>query len=119
MSVQLSGGRRAFTRWRKIEEFKGQFSLLSVVIKTGRTHQIRVHLSHIGHPVAGDPVYGYGQRWWKRHPLYKKGVLPSIKRQMLHAKNIGFVHPHLERYMEFQAPLPEDMARALEMLRLL
>ena len=119
MSVQATGGRRAFTQWQKIEEFKGLFSLLSVVIKTGRTHQIRVHLSHIGHPVAGDPVYGYGQRWWKRHTLYKKGVLPSIKRQMLHAKKIGFVHPDQEHYMEFEAPLPDDMTRAVEILQLL
>jgi 23S rRNA pseudouridine1911/1915/1917 synthase len=117
MSVQPAGGRRALTRWRKIEEFNGEFSLLSVSIKTGRTHQIRVHLSHIGHPVAGDPVYGYGQRWWKRHPLYKKGVLPSIKRQMLHSKSLGFVHPDTEHYMEFEAPLPEDMANAVRILQ--
>jgi 23S rRNA pseudouridine1911/1915/1917 synthase len=119
MSVRPSGGRRALTRWQKINEFNGEFSLLSVIIKTGRTHQIRVHLSHIGHPVAGDPVYGYGQRWWKRHPLYKKGVLPSIKRQMLHAKSLGFVHPDLEHYMEFEAPLPDDMANAVLILQTL
>jgi len=117
MSVQPSGGRRALTLWQKIEEFHGEFSLLSVSIKTGRTHQIRVHLSHIGHPVAGDPVYGYGQRWWKRHPLYKKGLLPSIKRQMLHATSLGFVHPDSERYMEFEAPLPDDMAHAVRILQ--
>ena len=117
MSILPSGGRRALTRWRKIEGFSGEFSLLSVTIKTGRTHQIRVHLSHVGHPVAGDPVYGYGQRRWKRHPLYKKGVLPSINRQMLHAKSLGFVHPVLERYMEFEAPLPDDMAHAVRILQ--
>lgn len=117
MSVPASGGRRALTRWQKIEEFHDGFSLISVVIKTGRTHQIRVHLSHIGHPVAGDPVYGYGQRWWKRHPLYKKGVLPSINRQMLHARSLGFVHQDLERYMEFEAPLPDDMAHAVRILQ--
>jgi 23S rRNA pseudouridine1911/1915/1917 synthase len=117
MSVRPSGGRRALTQWKKIEEFNGEFSLLSVIIKTGRTHQIRVHLSHIGHPVAGDPVYGYGQRWWKRHPLYKKGMLPSIKRQMLHSKSLGFVHPDLEHYMEFETPLPEDMASAVRILQ--
>ena len=117
MSVPPSGGRRALTRWQKIEEFDGKFSLLSVSIKTGRTHQIRVHLSHIGHPIAGDPVYGYGQRRWKRHPLYKKGMLPPIKRQMLHAKRLGFVHPDSGRYMEFEAPLPEDMLHAVRILQ--
>jgi 23S rRNA pseudouridine1911/1915/1917 synthase len=116
MSVQLSGGRQAVTLWHKIEDFTSGFSLLSVSIKTGRTHQIRVHLSHIGHPIAGDPVYGYGKRWWKRHPLHKKG-LPPLKRQMLHARHIGFVHPENGNYVEFEAPLPDDMLQALQILK--
>ena len=117
MSVTRSGGRRALTLWKKIEEFRSDFSLLSIVTKTGRTHQIRVHLSHVGHPVAGDPVYGYGRNWWKRHPLQKKGSLPIIKRQMLHARKLGFVHPEEDRYLEFEAPLPDDMNHAVRSLR--
>jgi len=117
MSVTRSGGRRALTLWRKIEEFQSGFSLLSIVTKTGRTHQIRVHLSHVGHPVVGDPVYGYGRNWWKRHPLRKKGAMPIIKRQMLHARKLGFVHPEDDRYLEFEAPLPEDMEHTLQSLR--
>ncbi len=116
MAVALSGGKRALTRWKKIEEFQSGFSLLSVSIKTGRTHQIRVHLSHIGHPVVGDPVYGYGRRWWKKHPLHKKGILTSIDRQMLHAKRLGFVHPDEKRYLEFESPLPDDMDHAVLIL---
>jgi 23S rRNA pseudouridine1911/1915/1917 synthase len=116
MAVALFGGKQALTRWKKIEEFQSGFSLLSISIKTGRTHQIRVHLSHIGHPVVGDPVYGYGRRWWNNHPLHKKGLLPSIKRQMLHATRLGFVHPEQERYLEFESPLPNDMAHAVLVL---
>jgi len=109
MTVVHSGGRSALTLWEKIDEFQSGFSLLYVSIKTGRTHQIRVHLSHLGHPVVGDQVYGYGRSWWKRHPLHRKGILPSIQRQMLHAKCLGFLHPAQQRYLEFEAPLPEDM----------
>ncbi len=116
MTVSLSGGRRALTIWKKIEQFQSGFTLLSVVIKTGRTHQIRVHLSHIGHPVVGDPVYGYGSRWWKRHPFCRKGLLPPVRRQMLHAQRLGFIHPDGERYVEFESPLPADMDRVLLVL---
>ncbi len=117
MAVALSGGKRALTLWQKIEEFQTDFSLLSISIKTGRTHQIRVHLSHIGHPIVGDPVYGYGQNWWKKHPLYKKGVLPQISRQMLHSRRLGFAHPDQKRYLEFEAPLPDDMDNAVLALK--
>lgn len=116
MAVALSGGKQALTRWKKIEEFQSGFSLLSITIKTGRTHQIRVHLSHIGHPIVGDPVYGYGRRWWNNHPLRKKGILPPIHRQMLHATRLGFIHPEEERYIEFESPIPDDMDRALLVL---
>jgi 23S rRNA pseudouridine1911/1915/1917 synthase len=117
MAVTSTGGRSALTLWQKIEEFQSGFSLLSLSLKTGRTHQIRVHLSHLGHPVAGDQVYGYGRNWWKRHPLYKKGLLPSIHRHMLHARSLGFIHPTQRRYMEFEVPLPDDMQYAVKVLK--
>jgi len=116
MAVIPSGGRRALTRWKKIEEFQSGFTLLSITIRTGRTHQIRVHLSHMGHSVVGDPLYGQGQKKWKRHPLYKKGILPVINRQMLHAKRLGFVHPDQDRYLEFESPLPYDLDHAVLVL---
>ncbi|MCP4681922.1 MAG: RluA family pseudouridine synthase [Desulfobacterales bacterium] len=116
MAVVLSGGRRALTLWEKREEFQMGFSLLSISIKTGRTHQIRVHFSHIGHPVAGDPVYGY-RKWWTRHPLYKKRVLPLVNRQMLHSNRLGFIHPDKDRTLKFEAPLPDDMERVVHILR--
>jgi 23S rRNA pseudouridine1911/1915/1917 synthase len=117
MAVMLSGKRQALTIWQKIEEFPGGFSLLLVTIKTGRTHQIRVHLSHIGHPVVGDPLYGFGRNWWKKNPLFRQAAPPPINRQMLHAKHLGFVHPDKENYLEFEAPLPDDMERLLRALK--
>jgi 23S rRNA pseudouridine1911/1915/1917 synthase len=117
MSVMPLKGKRALTLWQKICEFQSGFSLLSISLKTGRTHQIRVHLSHIGHPITGDPVYGYGRNWWKRHPLHQKGMLDQVGRQMLHSRCLGFIHPHLEQYVEFEAPIPDDMEKVLQDLR--
>jgi 23S rRNA pseudouridine1911/1915/1917 synthase len=114
MSVTPSGGRSALTQWRKQEELLGRFSLLVVNPRTGRTHQIRVHLSHVGHPIAGDPVYGFRKIWWKKHFPLGEGF---VTRQMLHAEKLGFVHPDSGEYREFTAPMPEDMARVLDLLR--
>ncbi|MFO7986778.1 MAG: RluA family pseudouridine synthase [Desulfatiglandaceae bacterium] len=118
MAVAPGHGRHALTLWHKIEEFKHGISLLSITLKTGRTHQIRVHLSHTGHPVMGDPVYGYGRRRLKNQ-LKKdaEALLPLIHRQLLHARRLGFTHPVSNRYVEYEAPLPEDMAAVLEALR--
>ncbi len=116
MAVVQSGGKHALTLWKKINEFQTGFSLLSVSIRTGRTHQIRVHLSHIGHPVVGDPVYGHGKKKWEQHPLYKKGLLPPVNRQVLHAKLLGFIHPEHKRYLEFESPLPQDINHTILIL---
>jgi 23S rRNA pseudouridine1911/1915/1917 synthase len=117
MSVQPSKGRMARTLWEKKEELAGLFSLLSVSPKTGRTHQIRVHLSHVGYPIVGDPVYGYRRSWWKKRFSDDPGVLNHVERQMLHAGTLGFVHPQSGEYRKFTAPLPADMELVLEMLR--
>jgi 23S rRNA pseudouridine1911/1915/1917 synthase len=114
MWVVSSGGREAVTHWRKEEELIGNFSLLLVTPKTGRTHQIRVHLAHAGYPIAGDPVYGYRKAWWKKH--WPTGQ-DEVRRQMLHAGKLGFSHPESGEPCEFRAPLPEDMQRVLELLR--
>lgn len=116
MSV-VEGGRTAVTVWRLTEEFEGPFSLLAVVLKTGRTHQIRVHMAHVGHPIVGDRVYGYGKDWWKRHTLNKECPLPEIPRQMLHAHRLGFAHPETGAPVEFEAELPDDMRGVLEALK--
>ena len=116
MAVCTSGGRRALTRWKRLAVFDEGFSLLSVSLGTGRTHQIRVHLSHMGHPVAGDPVYGHGPGWWKRHPHCRSGLVPAASRQLLHAERLGFTHPDLDRFVEFRAPVPDDFALVLSAL---
>ncbi len=93
----LDTGKNAITLWKKISDFSN-ISLVAVYPKTGRTHQIRVHFSYIGHPVVGDPVYGR-----------KKGICAS--RQMLHAKRIIFYHPRTAKKMEFCAYVPNDMKK--------
>jgi 23S rRNA pseudouridine1911/1915/1917 synthase len=117
MSVQPSKGRVAKTLWEKQAELAGLFSLLSVSPKTGRTHQIRVHLSHIGYPIVGDPVYGHRRSWWKKRFPEDSGLPGRIERQMLHAGTLGFAHPRGGDYREFTAPLPADMELVLEMLK--
>ena len=90
----VEGGREAITHFEVIERFQG-FTHLRLRLLTGRTHQIRVHLSFLGHPVAGDEVYG------------PKKVITSLKGQCLHAKKLGFVHPVTHEYMEFDSRLPD------------
>ena len=90
----VEGGREAITHFEVIERFQG-FTHLRLRLLTGRTHQIRVHLSFLGHPVAGDEVYG------------PKKVITSLKGQCLHAKKLGFVHPVTKEYMEFDSCLPD------------
>jgi 23S rRNA pseudouridine1911/1915/1917 synthase len=112
-----SSGKKAVTHWEKIEEFGDLFTLLLVRPRTGRTHQIRVHLSHEGHPIVGDPVYGR-RKHQRSHAL--SGMIPSvpeIPRQMLHARKLGFFHPEKGEYCEFEAPMPTDMAKCVEALR--
>jgi 23S rRNA pseudouridine1911/1915/1917 synthase len=117
MAVAPSGrGRHAVTVWTTEKVFRTGFTFLSVSLQTGRTHQIRVHLSHAGHPVVGDAVYGYGRKGWKRHPLFQKGLLPAVNRQLLHARLLGFEHPRENAYLEFEAPLPDDMNAVLQAL---
>jgi 23S rRNA pseudouridine1911/1915/1917 synthase len=119
MAVSASGGRNALTLWRKIADCREGFSLLSVTIKTGRTHQIRVHFSHLGHPIVGDSVYGPGPDTLKKRFLKQNPELVSaVKRQMLHAARIGFAHPKEKVHMEFESPFPEDMQKVLSALSL-
>ncbi|MEW5768048.1 MAG: RluA family pseudouridine synthase [bacterium] len=97
MGVATRRGKEAITRFKVRGRFS-DFTLLEIKLGTGRTHQIRVHLSYIHHPVVGDATYGP-----KRKQL-------SLKRQALHARSLGFVHPKTKEYMEFVTPLPQDMA---------
>jgi 23S rRNA pseudouridine1911/1915/1917 synthase len=99
MSV-VEGGREARTRYRLLREVDGR-SLLEVRPESGRTHQIRVHLAALGHPLFGDPVYG------------RAGTTAPVGRQFLHAQRLAFRHPRTGERLELEAPLAEDLARAL------
>ena len=105
MAVQTRKGREAVTTYRVMKRLDG-FTLLQVQPETGRTHQIRVHLSSIGHPVVGDKVYG-GTRE-KKFRVPGSGFRGKAERQLLHAWKLGFFHPRTNDWMEFEAPLPAD-----------
>jgi 23S rRNA pseudouridine1911/1915/1917 synthase len=117
MSTRTRKGRAAVTRWKKLEEFDG-CTLLEIFPQTGRTHQIRVHLSSIGHPVLGDPLYGRKGRPGAIHDPVLKECVKRMNRQALHARRLEFTHPRTEERMRFVAPIPEDMKEVLEWLRL-
>jgi len=117
MSIHTRRPREAITRWKVLETLGG-FTLLEVFPRTGRTHQIRVHLSSIGHPILGDPIYGR-KRHLKRidEPLVK-AVAEGFQRQALHASDLRLVHPESGQSMSFRAPLPPDMEELIRSLRM-
>ena len=104
MAVTSLNSKRAVTHWKVLERF-GRYTLIEARLETGRTHQIRVHMAYIHHPLVGDMVYGP-----KKQPLTEDG-------QMLHARVLGFVHPRTGEYMEFQRPLPPEFTAVLQKLR--
>ncbi len=112
MAVTLSG-KEARTHYRALEKFDG-CTLLRCTLETGRTHQIRVHMHSIGHPLVGDPVYG-GKP--SKIPQATGGLIAGFSRQALHAKRLELSHPQHGKRMIWEAPLPEDMDRLLLMLR--
>ena len=107
MAVVMDRGKEAITQYRTIA-FSNGVSLVKILLHTGRTHQIRVHFSHFGHPVLGDALYG-GRPQCSPY---------AAARQMLHAYEISFTHPRTEKKMKIMAPLPEDFLEALRGLRL-
>ena len=117
MAVSKVKGKRALTLWNKLDVIGGRFTLLEVSLKTGRTHQIRVHLSHIGYPIVGDPVYGFRKTWWNRQCPEALDLSQSIGRQMLHSVLLGFIHPGTGVYCEFKSPVAPDMDRVIKGLK--
>lgn len=103
MAVTEKHSRPAVTHFQVLARY-GSFTHVRLQLETGRTHQIRVHMAYLGHPVAGDPVYG------------PKKVITSLQGQCLHARKIGFVHPITGEYMEFSSPLPEYFTSFLRSL---
>ena len=116
MSARPRKGRAARTHWRILERFRS-FNLAEFRLETGRTHQIRVHLSSIGHPILGDPLYGGRKRLALIEPIPLRHGLQRLKRQALHAASLGFVHPVTGEALEFSSPLPEDIDEAVDLLR--
>lgn len=104
MAINHKNGKHAVTHYKVLERF-GQYTYIQCELETGRTHQIRVHMASIGHPLVGDPVYGPAKQ-----PFKTVG-------QMLHAKVFGFIHPSTNEYMEFETVLPEYFQLILEKLR--
>ena len=104
MAVTVEGkSREAITHFKVLKRFSG-YTLVEATLRTGRTHQIRVHLAFIGYPIVGDKLYGH-----------KKQVL-NISRQALHSHILGFAHPSSKKYLEFSTPLPKDMQKLIDYL---
>jgi len=112
----VSDGREAITHFKVREKF-GPYSLLRVQLETGRTHQIRVHLAHIGLPLVGDPVYGGRPKPAAKLPAELRSAVMAFQRQALHAEELAFMHPREDRECLFKAPLPVDMHKLIAVLR--
>jgi 23S rRNA pseudouridine1911/1915/1917 synthase len=109
MAVTNYSGKEAITHWKRIEVFDG-LSMLEITLETGRTHQIRVHMAHLGYPIVGDAVYGLR----KKMSLYES---MGVKRQCLHSFRMSFYHPSQKIRMVFEAPMYHDMAEFVTRLR--
>jgi len=114
-AVSMSG-KDAITHYRAIDRFKNH-THVKAILETGRTHQIRVHLSHVGHSLIGDPMYGGRVRFPKKASEELKDALLNFKRQALHSKKLTLTHPISGEIMSWKAPLPVDMIELLEVLK--
>ena len=103
MAVIKTNSKEAITSFQVLNRYS-KYTLVKVQLKTGRTHQIRVHLSYINHPVVGDPVYSNVENEFK------------LKKQLLHAKEIGFIHPRTNESMSFECELPDEFNKIIEKL---
>ena len=112
----LMSGKDAITHYRAIERFKSH-THVKAILETGRTHQIRVHLSHVGHSLIGDPIYGGRVRFPKKASEELKHALLNFKRQALHSKKLTLNHPISGELMSWKAPLPDDMQELLKVLK--
>ena len=105
MSIHSRNGRKAITHYQVLERF-GNYTYIQCELETGRTHQIRVHMASLGHPLLGDMVYGP-----------KKCPFPHLQGQTLHARTLGIIHPRTGEYLEVNAPLPAYFIELLDKLR--
>ncbi|MCI6203071.1 MAG: pseudouridine synthase, partial [Lachnospiraceae bacterium] len=105
MAINEKNGKPAITHYKVLERF-GNYTYMQFKLETGRTHQIRVHMASIGHPLLGDALYSSNRSTFK-----------NLQGQTLHAQTIGFIHPKTGEYMEFSAPLPEYFKKLLSILQ--
>lgn len=110
------GGKKAITHYRVSERFRAH-TLINVQLETGRTHQIRVHMAHIQHPIVGDPQYGGRLKFPAGISAELKTALQNFRRQALHAWRLEIKHPKSDKLMSWEAPLPDDMQQLLKLLR--
>ena len=111
-----TSGKDAITHYRVIDRFKSH-THVKAILETGRTHQIRVHLSYIGYPLIGDPMYGGRVRFPKKASKDLKEVLVNFNRQALHSKKLTLIHPISGELVSWKAPLPNDMLKLLDVLK--
>ena len=107
MAINYKNGKPAITHYKVLERFN-EYTFVKFKLETGRTHQIRVHMASIGHPLVGDDIYSNNKKCKFKH----------LEGQCLHARTIGFIHPTLNQYVEFQAPIPEYLDKLLNTLRI-
>ena len=112
----INNGKEALTHYRLIDRFKNH-THVKAILETGRTHQIRVHLSHIGHPLIGDPIYGGRVRYPKKASQELKESLKNFERHALHSKKITLAHPISGEVMSWKSSLPVDMTKLLKVLK--
>jgi 23S rRNA pseudouridine1911/1915/1917 synthase len=117
-AVARTGGRHALTRYTLKERFRGYASILTCRLETGRTHQIRVHMAHIGHPLVGDAVYGGGfMTKAETLPDELRTAVKAFRRQALHARLLRFKHPRSGAILEFETDWPTDLMNLVELFR--
>ena len=116
MAMVLTGGKHAVTNYKTLKIFKKAASLIQCNLETGRTHQIRVHLSSKGHALIGDKVYIKSGKTGIPLPSDEKIYINTFPRQALHAKSLGFIHPNTKKFIQFDSNIPQDMQELIERL---
>ena len=121
MEVSRSKGKRAITNYKTIEIFENNktptLSLIECKLETGRTHQIRVHMTHMGNSIVGDDKYKKKYKKLKNVDIELENLISKLKRQFLHAKTLGFIHPKTNKEMIFSSNLPKELNNLLKMLK--
>ena len=112
----VSSGKEAISRFKKVKSLRG-YSLVEVLLETGRTHQIRVHLSYLGFPIVGDNTYGGRRKYVKGTSENLRSKINQFKRQALHASSLTFIHPSTKEVLTFDSELPEDMEQLIRALK--